>query len=115
MEALDCRKCEHYSYCDEACIYVEAIANGRTRQRERPIPDDILDRTLQRDYTAELAELAEDAEARAEERLELIRQIPDYRVRLIAASIWVGIPQADIAHIAHISQSQISRIYRGVR
>lgn len=115
MEALDCRKCEHYSYCDEACIYVDTLANGNARQRERPIPNDMLDRTLQRDYAAELAELAEDADTRAEERLELIRQIPDYRMRMIAACIWVCIPQANIAQLAHISQSQISRIYRGVR
>ena len=112
---LDCKKCAHYKICKTPCIYVDVLANGNTQQREHPIPDDVLDRTSQRDYNTSLYELIIDHEARDIERLEAIRTIGDYRIRMIAAGILVGIPQNQISKCAHISQSRISRLYRGVR
>ena len=112
---LDCKKCGHYTSCKTPCIYVDTLVNGNDRPRERPIPDDIIDRTGQRDYNAALAELIEDHEARDIERLEAIRTISDMRSRLIAASILVGIPQGQIAKLANISQGRISQLYRAIK
>jgi len=114
-QVIDCRTCQHYQYCRNTCPAMEIIANGHSPQRERPIPDDIIDRTGQRDYNAALAELIEDHEARDIERLEAIRTISDMRSRLIAASILVGIPQGQIAKLANISQGRISQLYRAIK
>jgi hypothetical protein len=112
---IDCKKCSHYKICKSPCIYVDTLANGNYEQRERPIDTDIIERGDHRDYNQVLGELIEDARQRDIERLERIRSIANYRQRMIAACILAGIPQHNIAILAHISQSRISRLYRGVR
>ena len=69
----------------------------------------------QRDYCQELAEMITSDQATDIDRLETIRSIKDYRIRLIAAGILAFIPQQQIAKYAHISQGRISKLYRGIK
>ena len=111
---IDCRTCQHYQYCRNTCPAMEIIANGHSPQRERPIPDDIIDRTGQRDYNAALAELIEDQRNRDANALEDIRAIANARTRLIAAAILAYIPQRTIAQLINHSQGRISQLYHAI-
>ena len=67
------------------------------------------------EYTDKLYEMMVDKETTDIERLEAIRSLSDYRIRVIAAGMLVNVPQEKIAKFAHITQGRISKIYRAVK
>jgi hypothetical protein len=110
-----CTSCKHYKYCDYPCAPVDQYANGNIPQREQPITPEILSERNNQDYNHVLYELIENKRNSDIDRLEIIRHIPDYRLRAIAACTLAHIPQGQIAKLAHISQGRISKLYRGIR
>ena len=109
-----CKPCPNYKddYCKGLCPPMQWI-NGRSETKEL-IPAKPIEST-QVEYTDKLYEYMTNKETTDLERLELIRSLSDYRIRIISASVMVGVPQEQIGKIAHISQGRISRLYRGLR
>ena len=104
---LDCKKCEHYSYCDEACIYVEAIVNGKKHRVEPLVSNIIGDREPQgRSYNDVLAEHITDIQA----RIEYLMDIKDTRCRAIGAMLLSGIKRNDICNLISMSHRQLIRV-----
>jgi hypothetical protein len=69
----------------------------------------------QLDYNEALSDLITNKQATDIDRLDTIRSIKDYRVRLIASAILAYIPQQEIGKIAHISQGRISKLYHAIK
>lgn len=86
------------------------MANGNDPLREPLLRREIAVPTG--NYNDVLSEMIEDVRQRDIERLEIIRAIPDMRIRAISACVLVGINQRDIASLMHQHQSTISRLYR---
>lgn len=112
---LDCKKCSHYTICKIPCIYVDVLANGNYEQRERPIDNDIIERTDQRNYNQVLSELIEDTRQRDIDRLERIRTMINHRARLFAAGALAGLTQRQMAKLTNQSQSRINQLIKAIR
>ena len=107
-----CAYCPNKDQCLGLCPPLQWI-NGRSETKEL-IPSKPIEST-QVEYNDKLYEYITNKETTDLERLELIRSLSDYRIRIISASVMVGVPQEQIGKIAHISQGRISRLYRGLR
>lgn len=112
-----CLLCPNYKddYCKGLCPPLQWI-NGRAETKEL-IPDHPIEITNPNltDYNSAIHELIKDKETRDIERLELIRNIENYKLKGIAACILVEMTQEQTGKFAHISQTRISRLFRGVK
>lgn len=109
-----CADCINHKSCLGFCPPLLWI-DGRGETKEL-IPDKPISiNPEQVEYTDKLHEMMVNKETTDIERLELIRGLKDYRLRVIAAGVLVNVPQEKIAQIAHISQGRISRLYRAVK
>jgi len=115
IKIVDCRSCQHYKYCKSPCPAADYYADGNIPQREQQISSIIVDSTGQQDYNAVLAEYIEDQRTRDANRVESIRSIQDYRLRIIAAATLVNIPQRIIAKMSNQSQANISKLYQHLK
>lgn len=114
MVVLSCTRCSHYTTCTSPCVYVDYITNGKIKRKETSIPGNLLDRTSQGSYNDALSELIEDKRNRDANRLEYIRTIENYHIRIIAAAVLADIPQRIIAKMTNHSQSRISQLYQSI-
>jgi hypothetical protein len=114
IQDVDCRSCQHYTYCKRPCPCADIIADGNTPQREPHISSIIIERLDNQDYNAILSDMIEDRRNRDANAIEDIRTIPDMRIRLIAAAILVHIPQRNIAKLINHSQGRISQLYQTI-
>ena len=108
-----CLLCPNYedNNCRGLCPPLQWI-NGRAETKEI-IPDAPIRYGIdQIDYNEYLYGLITDKSATDSDRLDTIRSIKDYRLRIIAAAILAYVPQQQIAKYAHISQGRISKLYR---
>jgi hypothetical protein len=112
-----CLKCPNYpdEHCKGLCPPLQWI-NGRQETKEIIPSKPIIVQGIELiDYNTALHEMIEDKQATDIDKLDSIRSIKEYKLRMIAACILAYIPQAEIAKLAHISQSRISRLYRIVK
>ena len=109
-----CQDCVNHKICKGFCPPLIWI-DGRSDTKELIPVKPIINGIPQEAYNEELYRRINDKEARDIERLEDIRTISDYKLRMIAAATLVHIPQTQIAKITHSSQSRISRKYRIVK
>jgi hypothetical protein len=107
MEKLDCRNCIHYPHCDQPCVYVDAIIDGKKIRVEPLISNLIGNRDISgRPYTEVIAERMDDLQS----RLEYITQIDDPKCRAIGAMLVAGIKRKDICDLICMSHRQLIRI-----
>ena len=106
-----CEDCINHKVCLGYCPPLIWI-DGRQETKELIPIRPIINGIPQIEYNEEIYNLMSDKESKDIERLEAIRTISDYRIRMIAAATLAHIPQAQIAKITHSSQSRISRKYR---
>jgi len=109
-----CKDCINHKVCKGFCPPLIWI-NGRQETKELLPDKPISINPEQIEYNDKIHELMVDKETTDMERLELIRSLKDYRIRIIAAGVLANVPQKQIAQIAHISQGRISRLYRAVK
>jgi hypothetical protein len=112
-----CLTCPNYKddHCRGLCPPLQWI-NGRQETKEIIPSKPIIVQGIELiDYNTALHEMIEDKQATDIDKLDSIRSIKEYKLRMIAACILAYIPQAEIAKLAHISQSRISRLYRIVK
>jgi hypothetical protein len=106
MKLLDpiCKFCGNN--CKQICIWLKDV-NGNTARKEALFSDvcksvDVADN---RNYNDKLAELINDKEI----DFDRIVFIQPYKLRAIAACLYVDIPKKNIAQIMHISLSDLCR------
>lgn len=109
-----CIGCVNHKVCLGFCPPLIWI-DGRGETKELIPGKPISINPEQVEYTEKLYEMMIDKETTDMERLEAIRSLSDYRIKVIAAGMLVNVPQEKIAKFAHITQGRISKIYRAVK
>jgi hypothetical protein len=107
-----CRDCVNASVCRGACPLIKWV-NGKEKRKEPLARPDIVQSLPQSDYNSTLYEMMIDQDYRDSERIEIIRQISNWRRRAIFSMSLALIPQTEIAKLMHLSQQHISRIFKG--
>lgn len=101
---IDCRKCALYP-CKTPCLPVEIYANGNVGSKEPLFLDLCTDGEVTKDYNSVLSEVIEDHEI----DFDRICFIQPYKIRAIAAMLYVDIPKTEIARLLRISRTTLYR------
>jgi hypothetical protein len=113
-----CKPCPNFNdnHCKGLCPPMQWIDGNQETIEIIPTSKPIISHGIEQlDYNQALAEMITDKQSTDIDRLESIRSIKDYRLRLIAACILAYIPQTQISKYAHISQGRISKLYRAIK
>jgi hypothetical protein len=112
-----CEGCPNHkdNHCKGLCPPLQWI-DGNAETKEVIPSKPIFSHGIEQiDYNQVLSDFITDKQATDIDRLDTIRSIKDYRIRIIAASILAFVPQKEIGKIAHISQGRISKLYHAIK
>jgi len=101
-----CEYCPKKKSCSPGpCFFLSRI-NGNAESKEVLISD-LCDKEMEfKDYKESLAELIEDREI----AFSKINTIQPYKIRAIAAMLYVDIPKAEVARLLRISRTTLYRV-----
>lgn len=110
-----CNGCKQYKYCKVPCKYIDAVADGNVRLKERLLSDlqgETGRERRSKPYTEVISEIMANKRNSKADHIYTVCEIEDYRTRAIAAMLIADIPVSQIAGLINISRVHIYRLIR---